>query len=305
MEMKHLAIILVSLSIAISSAAQSWSALPWVRTGRGAADLSMAGSAFMSDDNMAWAADGNAAMVPFSADRLSAELGYTRYNSLKTNYFNAGFAYSIKEKAGIAASVSYGFDPAYDVYDETGEPDGAFTPDYILAAAGVSWRFLKFMSIGFNFRYARQSLAEGYTLSTCAGDAVLMCRFADFSISAGAMNLGMPVKSHDGSSFNLASSAKAAMMYDGHFGKNGLQINLDSDWYFSNTVTAALGAQYSWNDILFLRAGYRYSMQGCVIPSFASVGLGLRFFGVRLNAAYIFASEVLDNSFSLSLGYSF
>ncbi len=57
--------------------------------------------------------------------------------------------------------------------------------------------------------------------------------------------------------------------------------------------------------IAFLRVGYHYSTQDKGLPSFASAGLGLKFAGVELNAAYLFASEALGNTMTFGLGYSF
>lgn len=304
--MKQISIILVSLLIALASAAQSRSALPWMRTGRGAADMSMAGSAFMSDNNMAWAAYGNSAMVPFSEDRMSAEAGYMLYNPAKTNYVNAGLAYNIKDKVGVTAGLSYGFDPAYDIYNEGGKVTGSFSPGKLMLGAGASWRFIDFMSAGVNLRYAMETLMKGHSSSAFAADVVLMAKFGDFSVSAGAMNLGTPVTASDGTKFQLASSAKVAAMYDTAFAsQHGLQVNIDADYYFSNSFTAAAGAQYGWNDMVFVRAGYRYATTTCIIPSFASVGVGLKFKGIRLDFAYLLASESLKNTINISLGYSF
>lgn len=304
--MKHISTILVSLLITFASSAQSWSALPWIRTSRGAADMAMAGSAFMSPENMAWASSGNAAMIPFCPDKMSVEAGYMLYNPTKSNYVNAGFAYNIKSKIGVTAGVSYGFDPAFDIYNESGKVTGSFTPGMLMLGAGVSWRFLEFMSAGINLRYAMQSIAEGHSASAFAADAVLMCRFGDFSVSAGAVNVGTPVKGADGTAYPLASSAKAAAMYDTVFAsQHGLQINVDADYYFSNSFSAAAGAQYGWNNMVFVRAGYRFSAKSCVIPSFASVGLGFKFKGIRLDAAYLMANEALKNTINIGIGYSF
>lgn len=303
--MKHISVIFVSLLLCLTSAAQDWSALPWMRTGRGAADMAMAGSAFMSDDNMAWAADGNAAMVPFSSRRMSVELGYMLANPVRTNYAGAGFAYNIKDRVGVTAALSYGINPAYDVYNESGRPAGTFSPGQLMLGAGVSWRFVKFMSAGLNLRYAMQTLAEGVSSSAFAGDFVLMCRFGDFFVSAGAMNFGTPVKSSDGRSFNLSSSVKLAGMYEHLFAeKHGLQVNLDADWYLSKAASAALGAQYGWNDMVFVRAGYRYGSGRSPLPSMASVGLGCKFFGVRIDAAYVVYGSTI-NTLNVGLGYSF
>lgn len=57
--------------------------------------------------------------------------------------------------------------------------------------------------------------------------------------------------------------------------------------------------------IVFLRAGYHYGTQDKGLPSFASAGLGVKFFGVELNAAYLFASDAIGGTMTFGLGYSF
>ena len=58
--------------------------------------------------------------------------------------------------------------------------------------------------------------------------------------------------------------------------------------------------------MLTFRGGYHYgNASKGVIPSYASLGLGVKFFGVSIDAAYLFGSEILKNSFGVSLGYEF
>ena len=70
-------------------------------------------------------------------------------------------------------------------------------------------------------------------------------------------------------------------------------------------MTAAAGVQYSFRDMVFARAGYHYGADKAVLPSFASAGLGVKFFGVELNVAYLFASDALGGTMTFGLGYSF
>lgn len=277
-----------------------------MRIGKGAADISMAGSAFMSDNNMAWAAFGNAAMIPFSSDKMSVEAGYMHYNPAKTNYINAGFSYNVKNRVGFTAGLSYGKDPSFDLYNDSGRATGTFSPAKMNLSAGVSWRFIDRMSAGLNLRYGMDKPMSGQTFSAFASDIVFMGRFADFSVSAGAMNLGTPVKAADGKKYSLASSAKVAAMYDKEFSTvHSLQVNADADYYFSDSFSAAFGAQYGWKDMVFVRAGYRYADKHCIIPSYASFGAGVKVIGIRLDLAYVTASDVIGNTFNIGIGYSF
>jgi hypothetical protein len=54
------------------------------------------------------------------------------------------------------------------------------------------------------------------------------------------------------------------------------------------------------------RAGYRYGGDS-PIPSFASVGAGVKFSGVKLDLAYLIAGgdSPMKNTLAIGLGYSF
>ena len=58
-----------------------------------------------------------------------------------------------------------------------------------------------------------------------------------------------------------------------------------------------------------IRGGYRYSADDSNIPSYATVGLGVEFFGIGIDAAYYIgtglAGDVLTNSFKVGLSYRF
>ena len=55
-----------------------------------------------------------------------------------------------------------------------------------------------------------------------------------------------------------------------------------------------------------VRAGYRYGGKS-VIPSFTSVGIGLKFVGITLDVAYLMADKTspMRNTLEFGLGYRF
>jgi len=57
--------------------------------------------------------------------------------------------------------------------------------------------------------------------------------------------------------------------------------------------------------MVFARAGYHYGAAKEVIPSHASLGLGVKLFGARLDFSYLLAGESLGGTLALGLGYSF
>ena len=79
--------------------------------------------------------------------------------------------------------------------------------------------------------------------------------------------------------------------------------------YLSENLTpevsyGALGAEAKIADMISVRAGYRYVAK-YVLPSFATLGIGAKFAGIRIDAAYLFANEVIGNTTAISLGYCF
>lgn len=303
--MKKSIIIIALLLSSLTASAQSQSALPWMRIGRGAETQGMADAALVADQSVAWSSFTNSALIPFTARKLSAGLSYELWQADKTNYINAGFSYNIKDRFGVAFGVSYGMGKAYDVYGDNGFQQGTFTPSNFQINLGGSYRFLSFMSVGLNIRVAGQTLTSAVRSNTFAGDLMVMGQFSDFRCALGVVNTGTPVRDNAGVEFNIASSAKLDLGYSKHLAeKHGIGAYLDADYYFYGAFGAALGAQYAFNDMLFVRAGYRLGSKA-VIPSYASLGLGFKFKGFHIDAAYLLANDVLANTICVGLGYEF
>ena len=129
--------------------------------------------------------------------------------------------------------------------------------------------------------------------------------FGDFRAALGVANVGSSMKSASGEKFSVPSSILAAGDWRGEFGKNGIEAMVDLNYYFSGSFTAAAGVQYDFRDMVFVRAGYHYGAKDAFLPSFATVGAGVKFFGVSVNAAYLLGNDVLKNTLTVGLGYSF
>ncbi len=100
--------------------------------------------------------------------------------------------------------------------------------------------------------------------------------------------------------------AKLGVGYTRAFDKHALSATAETDILFAGAVMAGAGIEYSFRDLLFVRGGYHYGApHKAVVPSYGSAGLGVKFFGISLDAAYLFGSEILKNSFCVSLGYEF
>lgn len=284
-------------------------ALPFVAADMDAASLGKAGANVVETSSIAYSSFSNAAAIPFSDAKADIAANYTMWqpSASGSNAVSVAGAYNIKGKFGIAAGFSYGMHSAYDITNASGAVAGSFTPSDMQVNVGFAYRFLPFLSIGANVGYASSSIAEGQSYGTVAADAYLMARFSGFKVALGAANFGGRVKSVTGEEFCIPGSISLGAGYDKVFAeKHGISVLLDADYYFSNWISAALGAGYTFNDLITVRAGYRYGGESPV-PSFASVGLGVKFIGIRIDAAYLIASgdSPMKNTLAVGLGYSF
>ena len=305
--MRKIYLAVISLSFAAVTAGAQ--ALPYVAAEMSAHSLSMAGADVTETSDIANSAFTNAAAIPFSETRLDVAAGYTMWQpaQVNTNVLNVAGAYNLNGKMGVALGFRYGMNPSYPVMDDSGREKGTYTPSDLQINAGFSWRFLPFLSAGVNLGYASSSLAEGYSYGALATDVFVMSKLSDFKVALGVSNLGTKVKSASGASFALPSSLTLGAGYDKTFAqKHGVDVLLDADYYFSGSFAAAAGAGYTYNNLVSVRAGYRYG-EGAVLPSFASVGIGVNVIGIKLDAAYLIATgdSSMKNTLSVSLGYSF
>ena len=86
---------------------------------------------------------------------------------------------------------------------------------------------------------------------------------------------------------------------------SGLTIGAEVDYLFQGGLMAGLGVEYTIVDIVSLRGGFHYGDAAKAVPMYASLGLGVKFAGVHLDAAFLLASKTLGNTLMFGLGYSF
>ncbi len=303
MKKRILAITVALAAAAAVSYAQSTSQTAAMESGiipRDPAVLALAGVEALAEHS-AWAAPGNVASTAFSQHSFDAALSTQIWNpdGTASQLYNAGLACNLKDKWGFAAAVSMDRGEAYQVYDANGRSLGDYTPSDLEAAFGASWRFLDFLSAGVGVKYMKSSLSSDYTLSAVAFDAMLNAVFGGLNASAGIVNAGGGADGYDLPSSVRAAAAYTAALSEKHAVKAGAQL----DYYLVGGLNLGLGAQYCYADFVSVRAGYNLSSDG-LLPSYASVGLGLKYAGFGLDAAYLLSGP-LSGTISAGLRYSF
>lgn len=282
-------------------------ALPFVAADFSPASLSKGGASYADVSDVAYSAFDAPASAAFYDGSMDVSAGFVSWQptAVKTTVINAAGAYKIGESFAISAGVSYGKNPQYDIIDAIGNVTGAFSPVQMQLGAGFSWRIIPDLALGVNVGYAKSDLAEGVSYGSVLADIQVMTDFDGLKVSAGVADLGSAVTSASGDKFSLPASFRVGASYPFAFAqKQKLEMELDAGYYFTGGFAAAVGASYAFDDMVFVRAGYRYGGKS-VIPSYASVGAGVRFAGVKVDLAYVVSSSPMANTLGVSLGYSF
>jgi len=282
-------------------------ALPFIRIDRNPRTAAMAGAGAASSYGIAYSSFRNAAVIPFFTGTLDAGVNYQRWapDGVGANNVDFGAGVKLNDKFGFSVGGAYQMGTEYMAYGADGLPGATFSPYDVAVNAGFAYRVIPYLSVGVNLRYASSTLGEGNAYSGFGADVMLLYRSeTGLSAAAGVSSVGTRVSSGE-EDFSLPTSATAALAYGKTFGKHGVEAALDLDYYFSGNITAALGLEYNFNKMVFVRGGYHFGTEAAVLPSFATAGLGVRFFGVSLDFAYLTANRIIGNSFTVGLGYSF
>ena len=282
-------------------------ALPYTAAETDAVSLGKAGANLTETNSVANAAFSNAATIPFSEDKFDVSAGYTMWqpSAVNTSMINVGAAYNMNNKFGVALGMMYGMNPAYDVISSTGAAKGQFKPSDMHLNLGLAYRFLPILSVGANVGYASSSLATDYSYGAVTADVFLMTEISGFKATVGVANLGTAVTSADKKKYALPASAALGLGYEMDFAeKHNVNVALDADYYFNGGLAAAVGAEYTFGGLATVRAGYRYG-GNTPVPSYASVGAGAKFMGIKLDLAYLIGSGAAKNTLAIGVGYSF
>ena len=300
------AIALVSVSAA---AEDHTTALPWSRIDHNPVTLGTATAGYADTDATAWASFRNPALLGMAPISFSAAASWASWmpssDEGALSHLNAAAAYRFG-KMGIALGASYMPGKEYEVFTLTGASEGKFTPKDLHLNAGFGIELTEGLSLGANVRYLKQSLTKDNDYTSIAGDIAALYQVGPICTSLGLSNLGTSVKAADGTKFSIPTSLTLGSTWHADLAEDhSLKASIDADYYFSGDFTAAIGAQYGFMNIAFVRAGYHLATDHAVLPSFLTLGLGVSYAGVSLDAAYITGNDVLGNSFCLGLRYSF
>lgn len=303
-------LVFLGLISAVAANAQTADALPFVLVDRDprTAAMGFGGLASTGGGAAAYSSFRNPAVVPLSSEKAASAFSYQDWapEGAGSSNFNLGSSFKVGRGLGFSIGGAFQSGETYKVSDSNGNHRGTFSPYDLVVNGGLGARVTDFLSLGVNARYARERVSDNDTYQAFCADAFLMCSFGDLNLAAGLSSVGLPVKSAVGASFSLPSSAALALAYSRAFaGGHAVEAVLDGGLFFNGSCSAAVGAEYSWNGMVFVRVGRHQSSAKAAIPSSTTLGLGLKLAGISLDAAYVTGCEALGKTLTLGLGFSF
>ena len=218
------------------------------------------------------------------------------------NTIFGGNAYlNIGSKLGFSVEAKAFLDHTYSITSAQGIVIGKFRPIDKIAGVGVSYRLSDAFTAGLKGRIVSSSIAEDAKGTAFCVDASFTYNNDLLTATVALRNLGPKIK-YGKSTYSLP----ALVALQGSIKPiDGLTVAAEFDCLFSGALMAGLGVEYGIADIAFLRAGLHYGDKAKAIPTYASLGLGVQFAGVHLDAAFLAGPSTLRNSLLISLGYAF
>lgn len=208
-------------------------------------------------------------------------------------------------RLGLSALLASDGGEAYTIYDATGKAGASFKPKDLMFKVGLAYSITPIISLGVDGRILKSTLTAKNSYSAFAGDVHVAAKLGDARVVAGVANLGASVAASDGTAFGLPTSARLAGDYGLSIGESlSLDARAQADWFFTGGLRAGAGVELGYSDLAFVRLGYNYG-GNTVLPSYASVGAGVKLAGFAIDFAYLLGSDTLGGSLAIGLGYSF
>lgn len=247
----------------------------------------------------------NPAARLFGKEDFDVQAAYASWgpkSGIKSNNVNLDLFYKINDKIALTTALETFLGQPY-VESVSGSKTTEFSPNDIMIKAGAAYRFTDNLSAGLNFRYMSSALSSKNSLSAFGADAHIAGNFNGIKTMAGICNIGSKVTSSDGTAYNIPTSVLLSGGYESNVSEtSSINAEIDFRYLLCGAIDIAVGAEYCWKDMLSVRAGYH---KGAVYGDFISVGAGVKFSGIKLDACYLAGSSPLGGSMMFGLGYSF
>ncbi|MDR1680549.1 MAG: PorV/PorQ family protein [Prevotellaceae bacterium] len=288
----------------------------------------------------------NVAKYAFAVDTGAVGLSYTPWIGATNSYashlaYVAGY-YRFGAHA-VSASIRYMTDGELDFRNADATVYGTSSPAQFSIDAGYSHAFGKYFSVGAAFRYLSlpqfvgigdERYNDGRT-GTVAADVGLYFRYPsvagnEFALALSVKNMGGKIEFSPGTKQFLPMMMYLGSRYTARFaGHHGLAFAVEISKplvpedqtkslfnglfnSFGNNIKewgASLGAEYSYTDHAFLRAGYHFgSAEMYAAGSYVSAGAGIQWWRLALALSYQLNTSGMTSTSNIvraSLQYTF
>lgn len=300
--MRKLLCIIAVLAGALAAQAQTF---PSLLVPSDAATLALGGNGVALGPR-SFAVENNAAAISLSDQTLSASATYSLWqpSAAKENIIAAG-GWWHSGKIGIGASFGRLGMPSYVITSNNGtesQVDAPFSPSDLSFSLGGSFALMENLSVGVTARMVISSLAKEAKAVAPSFGVSAMYKAGGLTAGLTLANLGGKVKyAQDSEGYAQPAVVRAGAAYTII---EGLTAQAEVSYLFAGAFGAAAGVEYGFKDMIFARAGFHYGSASLGLPTYASLGLGAKFAGVTLDAAYLLVGN-LSNSLMFTVGYGF
>lgn len=295
--------ILCTMAAVIMATGAFAQALPSLLIPSDAASLSLAG-ATVAGRAGALSVDDNAASMALSGQKMSvaASFGLWQPSAGKENLISAGGWWN-SGRFAIGASFRRFGSPSQESVSVNGTVnplEDPFAPSDMAVSLGASFAVTANLSLGLAARFVNSKLTKTASANVVGADISVM--YSKDALRAGLVvaNLGSKVK-YSETAYAQPMVARAGASYTII---EGLTAQAELSYLFAGAFGAGAGVEYGFRDMVFARAGFHYGSSNKGMPTYASLGLGGKFAGVRIDAAYLLLGN-LTNTLMFTLGYSF
>jgi long-subunit fatty acid transport protein len=233
--------------------------------------------------------------------KMDASVIATPWSTKTSKEFDLGADIFFKAGKHFGAGVNFGMGLG-EKYNPGIAGKNSFQPMDMAVGASVAYGIIPAVGIGASVRYLYSKTTPQHHFGTVGADILLSGGVKGFRYAAGVTNIGGKVKAADGTKYAIPAAGTVAVGYDHAFSKHGIGASFQGDYFFKGGFRCGVGAQYNYNEMVYVRAGYSYGGK-TVLPSYASLGAGFHFKGFHLDVAALIGD--ITGTVMIGAGYRF
>ena len=233
--------------------------------------------------------------------KMDATVIATPWQTKAAKEFDLGADIFFKAGKHFGAGVNFGMGLG-EKYNPGIAGQTNFQPIDMAVGASFAYGIIPAVGIGASVRYLYSKTTPNNHFGTVGADILVSGGVKGFRYAAGVTNIGGKVKAADGTKYAIPAAGTVAAGYDHTFGKHGIGASVQGDYFFKGGFRCGVGAQYDYNKMVYVRAGYSYGGK-TVLPSYASLGAGFHFKGFHLDVAALIGD--ITGTVMIGAGYRF